>query len=385
MHISVVIPCYHEPDILSTIRSIEMCDKTASSVEITVVVNSSETTPPEIIEYNKNTYYSLLEIKNSCLYPLNVLLIEDVRKKHAGVGNARKNGMETAIENSKESVNDTILVSLDADTLVQKNYLTEIEKVFLNRKLNFCTIGYEHNLKLSANEKELSSVVQYELYLRYYKHSIQSTGFPYSIYTIGSAFAVRASVYLKQGGMSKRQAGEDFYFLQKLAPLGNFIELNTTKVYPSPRCSDRVPFGTGPMIQEISHSTNNLLFTYTLDSINQLSKLFSITDLLYETDSDNIQSLIDNLPESILSFLNSIKFTSILEEVKSNSSNFKSFQKRFFNKFNAFSIIKYLNFAHETHFTKSPIQSEAAKFLSLPENTGLNILLDKYRKLDIQV
>ena len=41
-------------------------------------------------------------------------------------------------------------------------------------------------------------------------------GYPDSIYTIGSAFAVRAEAYMKQGGMNRRQAGEDFYFLYKL-------------------------------------------------------------------------------------------------------------------------------------------------------------------------
>jgi hypothetical protein len=48
--------------------------------------------------------------------------------------------------------------------------------------------------------------------------------------------------------MSRRQAGEDFYFIQKVAMQGRYGECRTTRVHPSPRPSDRVPFGTGPDI-----------------------------------------------------------------------------------------------------------------------------------------
>ena len=54
----------------------------------------------------------------------------------------------------------------------------------------------------------------------------------------------------KQDGLNKKQAGEDFYFLQKIMPMGNYFELNSTTVHPSSRTSDRVPFGTGPIINQ---------------------------------------------------------------------------------------------------------------------------------------
>jgi len=42
--------------------------------------------------------------------------------------------------------------------------------------------------------------------------------------------------------MNRKQAGEDFYFIQKLMPLGGYFALNSTAIYPSPRESSRVPF-----------------------------------------------------------------------------------------------------------------------------------------------
>ena len=73
---------------------------------------------------------------------------------------------------------------------------------------------------------------------------------PYSYHTIGSAFAVSASSYAKQGGMNRRKAGEDFYFISKLIKGEKFGEITKTKVIPSPRISDRVPFGTGRSIMK---------------------------------------------------------------------------------------------------------------------------------------
>ena len=67
------------------------------------------------------------------------------------------------------------------------------------------------------------------------------TGFPYVHHTVGSAIAVKAMTYVKAGGMNRRMAGEDFYFIQKLLPAGGFFNLNQTTVYPSPRSSQGFP------------------------------------------------------------------------------------------------------------------------------------------------
>jgi hypothetical protein len=45
--------------------------------------------------------------------------------------------------------------------------------------------------------------------------------------------------------MNCRLAGEDFYFLQHLSRTAGVAQVKGTMVYPSPRPSHRVPFGTG--------------------------------------------------------------------------------------------------------------------------------------------
>src|SRR4029434_9989987 len=101
------------------------------------------------------------------------------------------------------------------------------------------------------------AIAAYELHLRYYLQALRTAGFPHGYHTIGSSMAVRARTYMEQGGMNRRQAGEDFYFLHKLIPLGGFTELNSTTVYPLPRPSNRVPFGTGRAVSEWLIQTGN--------------------------------------------------------------------------------------------------------------------------------
>jgi len=99
-------------------------------------------------------------------------------------------------------------------------------------------------------------------------------GFPDSIYTIGSAFAVRAEAYVKQGGMNRRQAGEDFYFLNKLTKLGTVAEINDAFVFPSARVSDRVPFGTGAAMTKWMNEDEDLTKTYNFAAFQDLKRLF---------------------------------------------------------------------------------------------------------------
>ena len=74
--------------------------------------------------------------------------------------------------------------------------------------------------------------------------------------------------------MNRRQAGEDFYFIQKVAQRGNFSQCNTTCVVPSPRPSDRVPFGTGAAVRRLS-SDEEPLITYNPQLFVMLKELFS--------------------------------------------------------------------------------------------------------------
>ncbi len=132
---------------------------------------------------------------------------------------------------------------------------------FYNRKeRKACSIRFEHPLSGSEFPDEVYRyVTMYELHMRYFYQAVKYSGYPYAFHAIGSAIAFRASAYLKAGGMNRKQAGEDFYFIQKLIPQGGFFALNSTTVHPSPRTSDRVPFGTGAVISKLIETSSGTL------------------------------------------------------------------------------------------------------------------------------
>jgi len=354
--IAVIIPCYNEPSIIQTLTSISQCHLPESLVEVYVIINSSETAPQKHKEQNQNSLKRINEwIKNQPESRITyaVRLFDDLPEKHSGVGLARKIGMDEAIRRFNHLNNPSgIIVSLDADCLCSKNYLTEIEKKFFsNPKLNGANIHVEHDIKHhETSDPVIKAITVYELYLRYYVEMLRFTGFPYGFHTIGSGFAVRANAYVKQGGMNKRKGGEDFYFLQKLFALGNFCEINSTRVIPAARMSDRVPFGTGPEIKKIINNKGTL-FTYVPDAFRELKGFFSSMNEMFNHPNKPLADLSPRFIE----FIENQDFKSKIGELKNHTANYNAFRKRFFQWFNAFMILKYLNFVHEKKYAKQEI------------------------------
>ncbi len=361
--IIVVIPCFREPDILQPLSSLLVCNLPDKNIEVIIVVNHSESTPSEIIHFNQRTYNEIQEWANENnsnqrrFYPI---LPDAFPKKYAGAGMARKTGMDEAIRRFNQlDKNDGLIVSLDADTLVDPNYLTEIEKHFNNHPKHVgATLRFQHRIDPSMDKRQIKGIHLYEKYMHYYKDALDFSGFPYAMHTIGSAFCVQAEAYTKQGGMNRKQAGEDFYFLHKLTQLGKIGEITSTCVYPSARLSDRVPFGTGPVLKKWLHNEEDLNNTYSFQAFIDLKAFFDTIEKIYGCSAEDYSRLMKNLPASISAFLQKEDFEKELEELNKNSSNLGSFTKRFFQKFNAFRILKFMNYSHENHFSKENLSKQ---------------------------
>ena len=391
----VVIPCYNEFNLFDTLNSIWNADSIDQAIEIIIVVNSSETTNQEIKDQNKKTYNevkSWTDKHNDSLLRFFVLLEEDLPRKFAGAGLARKIGMDQAITRFNKINNSSgIILSMDADSTIQANYFVEIDK-HMNQhpKTNTFTTYFEHSISGNEFKPEIyRAISMYELYLRYYKLALDYSGFPYSYYTIGSCFGVRAQAYVKQGGMNRKQAGEDFYFLHKIFPLANAYEVNTTSVYPSSRPSDRVPFGTGPMIQSIVKSSDDMFLTYNLKSFKNLKIFFDQVDDLFNINQLDVNNFFSKIPEPVVEFLKQNDFSVAIDEINQNSSSIKTFTKRFYNWFDAFRVLKYLNFSHEKFYEKRDLLKVATELFYLITNKKLmevscKNLLEKYRSLERQ-
>ena len=364
----VVIPCYDEPNLFNTLDSIQLCTPTHNPVAVLVVINSSEITDEKIILHNRNTFNELLDYAkeyNTLELSFHGLLCENLPKKHAGVGLARKIGMEWAIRGFMKCNNkDGVIISLDADCTVSENYLLSIENQFLTVRTNCCVINFTHRV-ISNIGSLTNAIVQYEQYIWYFRDALNFIGFPYYYHTIGSAFAVSADAYVRVGGIGRQQGGEDFYFLQKLFQLGETVELTRTFVYPEARFSERIPFGTGPALEKIISSTDSMLRVYSMESFLALKGFFDIRIKFYKQPKDKVLELIKLLHPSIQKFLNDSNLLFAITDCNKNAASSFTFEKRFFHHFNCFIIIKYLNFAHKDYFELTSIHTAKDKLNAL--------------------
>lgn len=351
LQIIVIIPAYNEPHLDICLNSLYECYPSKGKVEVLILINWSEITPSHVIQNSLKQYKSIQTWINehvSDFISFHLLLYPDMPAKTAGVGLARKTLMDEAVRRfNLLNHSSGIIASFDADTLCEKNYLAELEKHFEKHPLtDGCVIYFEHPVEGDEFKPEVYKAISlYELHLRYYLQSIRTTGFSNAFHTIGSCFAVKALSYCKQGGMNKRKAGEDFYFLKKFFELGNFTELKTTCLIPSPRPSLRVPFGTGVIINGFKSSGKEELLTWNPVLFAMLTALFQRIPELYSKKKKVCTNyLLNELAPPLQEFLKQEDFNNKLMEINSNSSSFISFEKRFYRWFNLFKILKFLNF-----------------------------------------
>ncbi len=389
----IVIPCYNEPHLLRTLDSIAACTLPKCKTEVIVIINASENSTEEIIKENTFTEIELERwiIKNEQTELRYFCIVKnDLPAKDAGVGLARKIGMDEAVRRFDDSGNENgVIVCLDSDCLVENNYLTSLEKHFLLKpETTACSIYFEHPLKGDDFTPQVyEGIIRYELFLRYYNYGLRFSGYPFAYHTIGSSMAVRSKIYQQQGGMNKRKAGEDFYFLSKLFPLGNFNELNETTVFPSPRPSLRVPFGTGKAINKWLEEKSETLQTYYPKTFTDLAELNDLVPDLYAVSNETTEQKIQSISPALLVFLAENDFENKLNEINANVKSSEQFINRFYRWFDNFLVLKFVHFARDNFYGKMEVTQAAKQLLEssgieFAENASPKELLLVFRELE---
>ena len=382
LKIIVVIPSYNEKNIQPTIDSLFLKqDNFSFAVEVIVLINNSESEIEEIKEQNLLTLKTLQNLSetysNSNMHLIPVL-IGDLDPKHAGVGWARKLGMDLATQRFRTINFNGIIVGLDADTLVDSNYFNSIYSFFFNNNYNAASIHFEHPIiGNSFSEVHLKQIIYYELHLRYYKNSLKYSNLPYSFHTIGSAFALTASAYARQGGMNRRKAGEDFYFINKLIKGEIFGEINDTKVIPSPRISHRVPFGTGRAILEGLNSQKDLSITYDFQCFEIINSWIN--------SIENKDFKYGNFPEKLKAYMDYEIWIKHHTMMLNNTNSHKSYLKLFYNIFDAFWMLKFIHFLRDNYYPNTSLLDNTNTLLvkmGYPIMGNITSQLEFLRKLD---
>lgn len=243
--VCTVIPCYNENGTLGdTLESLRRAASLADEkIAFLIVVNF-----PQGADAGESL--ELLErLEKGDLAAPDVFALYAPELK-GGVGEARKIGMDCFLQScTPEKAAETVICSMDGDTLVEEEYFKYVIDFFRSRPEGGVSIGLRH--LPGADEAGEKAIRRYESYLERYAAQLKRCGSPYGFHTVGSAFAVRGESYMKCGGMKVRQAGEDFYFLQAVAKTSGVGLIEKILVHPSARVSARTPFGTGQAVRDL--------------------------------------------------------------------------------------------------------------------------------------
>ncbi|TNF51373.1 MAG: hypothetical protein EP304_00640, partial [Deltaproteobacteria bacterium] len=280
----VVIPSLAEGDSLfATLQSLEANPAHwRGSFLVMVIVNHGEQACTEEKQQNLQDLTRLVEYSTEST--LSLAWIDaaspglEIPAKQAGVGFARKLAMDLAL-NCLDWQKEPLLVCLDADTLVEPNYLQTIFTHFQRSPLGAAVLPFCH--QQAGDALQQAAIERYELFMRSYVYGLRLAGSPYAFNSVGSAIACRAEAYVRCGGMNSRKAGEDFYFLQKLAKTDGVDQMTGTRVFPEPRVSSRVPFGTGRSVGRLLEGETEAALFYPVAAFKILSAwLLSVTQNL---------------------------------------------------------------------------------------------------------
>lgn len=270
----------------------------------------------------------------------------ELSEKYGGVGLARKIGMDSALYYfDYDNCSKKIIISLDADCIVESNYLKEITNNFNLRKIFVATVNYEHII--NENEETTEAIICYELFLRYYVLGLKFAGSPYAFHAIGSTMVCDYESYINVEGMNKRKAGEDFYFLEKLSKNYLIENINTTTVFPSSRKSDRVPFGTGQRVGRFLLHNQNEYLLYNPKSFNVLKDWIRILDDELNDSVMKFMSAAKEINNDLFNFLIKQNIEHSFKKIFSNSISKKQLKLQKMRWFDGFKTLKLMHYLRD--------------------------------------
>ncbi|OGU56399.1 MAG: hypothetical protein A2V66_06160 [Ignavibacteria bacterium RBG_13_36_8] len=391
--IAIVIPAVMEYDnIRKLLVSLVENDKTYfHKCVIIFVINQIRNSIAEIKEDNDRSLKLLRSIvgrekgnkdalvKKVVESGLNIGLVDAASEglqfnhKDGGVGLARKIGMDLAltVQDYNHLSTKRILVCLDADCRVDRNYIIEVYNSFQRSNISGAYIKFRHEIE--GDETVHRAMICYEIFLRYYVLGLKIAGSPFAFHTVGSTLACDADSYVKIGGMNRKKAGEDFYFMEKLAKIGEIYHIDKTTVYPAGRDSWRVPFGTGPRVKRFKQKTHD---EYQLYSFKSFLLLKAWLNIFYEVEvfsSDQYLKAVKDLNEVLYNFLFINSFKDEWNKILENSKTTAQIHKQKLLWFDGFRTLKFIHYLRDNAFPDEnmfDVLEEVFAYLSMDIDFG---------------
>ncbi len=395
----LALPAYNEYPLIKNIFA-HFPQQRNGRVLVVLVINAHDHSPPAVIRNNQqslahfagNVELTLCE-DLACAYAVienssadrDILLIDKSSQadwrlsvKH-GVGMARKIGADIALAlYAQGKLTSPWIHCSDADVTLPNDYFSRADTVSVTKDTAALIYPFVH--KPDENNPVLAlAMALYDHKLRYHVAGLQTAGSPYAFQTIGSTMVLHTGAYAKVRGFPKRAAAEDFYVLNKLAKVGRVLELDGAPITIAGRLSDRVPFGTGAALHDLTDALDSEHLKESLEALHQ-TKLFyhpdvyvylrawlsCLPDLYAEVDADNLAILLANrlkewthnvdqylgvnyIIKTICQHLLDLDLVTIVKRNRQHSRDQASFVRTMHEWFDAFRTLKFLHHLRDMH------------------------------------
>ena len=339
---AIVIPSYSEfeflPDTLESINQNkpELLNQTL----VAVVINNANNSPQSVKEDNQLTIQKINE--NNYQFPHAVIDAAssglELPLKHAGVGLARKIGMDLVLPHLLSF--KSLIFCTDADTKVSLDYLSKVTQYFDSHNTSAAVIGFDH---LQSEDSAINDTIgKYENFLKTTAEKMKNAGSPYGYVSMGSTIVCTAEAYCAVGGMSRKKATEDFYFLQELTKYCGVHNIPETLVFPSPRPISRVYLGTGYRMEQIQKGFDITNLYYSDDAYRYLSKWLQLGGHAWEKSLNDLLKDIKSIHPNLIGFLKIEGIETIWSKIQNNAPSELHFKEQFHRWFDGLKTIRFL-------------------------------------------
>ena len=268
-----------------------------------------------------------------------------------GVGYARKLGMDACLALHHQGLLQQIVVrSTDADVRWPDQYLSIA--LDPDPATSLYIFPFEHDITAQSDPQNRHSAQTYDRWLRYYVAGLTWAGSPWRFHTIGSTMAINLAHYAINRGFPKREAGEDFYLMNKLAKSGRVVTLAEPLLTLSARLSERTPFGTGASLNKLVSGQLQHWPFYHPECFNQLRHWQQF--IAQATADCQLQFAPHYQPLS--DALDALGVTKLLNHCRQQSTSVAQFRKHLRNGFDAHQTRRLIHWLQRHHFP--PLKAE---------------------------
>lgn len=280
-----------------------------------------------------------------------------------GVGLARKIGADIlCFWAHHKKLTSSFIHSTDADAILSEDYFYLDT---LGKNTSCALHPFEHLL----NTKDLltsQAILLYDRFLKYHRYGIGAANSPYRYIPLGSNLTFSIASYLSVRGFPKKEAGEDFYFLNKMAKVGKIEELGKSLVQLRSREGVRVPFGTNQSVVKIRNLLKEkkpyLVYHPTLYT-KLKTFLRALEDFSQSRDLEHFRNSLES--EKLLrEFCREFKVDEMLIAASEQRKSGEQLRKHIADWMDAFRTLKFLHFV-EKDYPKIPLDSSVGELAGL--------------------